>query len=239
MNCNSTTNTNIMSSCIVHHKSTFAFIALILISSYCGKTNGNRWLYQTHKSESKIVGGQDAERHYPYMVSLQVTTNDGETYHNCGASVLNSRHVLTAAHCVDGQNASVMSIVVGTNDLASNEGVRYKAESFLKHPEYVELNNSDIAIIKLTETIKFNDRVSPVVLETEYVNAGVRVLLTGWGFRTPVRIGGTPKKLQQTEFDTISNKDCSKVFSVTTTEVCAKDRIFKGACGVSIILVFE
>lgn len=223
-----------MSSCIVHHKSAFALIALLILFSCCGTTSGNRWLYQTQSSDTKIVGGQDSVRHYPYMVSLQVTTNSGETYHNCGASILNSRHVLTAAHCVDKQNASTMSIVVGTNDLASKEGVRYNAESFLMHPNYVELSTSDIAIIKVADTIVFNDRVNPVELETEYVNAGVRVMLTGWGFRTPVRIGGTPTKLQETEFDTISNKDCSKVFPVTTTEVCAKDRIFKGACGVCI-----
>lgn len=46
----------------------------------------------------------------PYQVSIQNKSNGN---HFCGESIINNKYVLTAAHCVDGTNASDITLNVG------------------------------------------------------------------------------------------------------------------------------
>lgn len=52
----------------------------------------------THR---RIVGGQTAKPHaFPWMALIGYTNNLGEQSWKCGGSLITTRHVLTAAHCV-------------------------------------------------------------------------------------------------------------------------------------------
>lgn len=49
---------------------------------------------------NRIVGGQYVQPHeYPWQASLGLRLSDIYTAHLCGATILNSNWVLTAAHC--------------------------------------------------------------------------------------------------------------------------------------------
>lgn len=51
------------------------------------------------KSQPKVVGGQPADpREWPWMVAL--IRHDADHY--CGGVLITDRHVLTAAHCLQG-----------------------------------------------------------------------------------------------------------------------------------------
>ena len=51
-------------------------------------------------SLARIVGGVEARRHsWPWQCSVRLTIA-GQVYHICGASVLDDRYVVSAAHCV-------------------------------------------------------------------------------------------------------------------------------------------
>lgn len=73
-----------------------------------------------------------------------------------------------------------MSIFAGTNDLnKEEEGQRRLIESCVIHPEYVELNNSDVAVCRLQEAFTFNEAIAPIELDTNYVGGGEMCTLTG------------------------------------------------------------
>jgi hypothetical protein len=123
-------------------------------------------------------------------------------------------------------------VVAGVSDL-SKEGSRHFVEWFKMHEEYQELNTSDIAIMKMKEPFVFNDNIAPIKYSSNNVGGNVKCLLTGWGYIFPIRIGGTPRKLQRANFTTMTNEQCTqRGMTPTRTEICVFDRLLKGACGV-------
>ena len=66
-------------------------------------------------SLGRIVGGQDASSMIPWQVSVrQGTSGNG---HYCGATILDSKTILSAAHCFDkGQSMSGQYIMAGSTN---------------------------------------------------------------------------------------------------------------------------
>ena len=204
---------------------------------------------------TKIVGGQTAPHHYPYQISLQMSKSGiGSNFfffqqqpasnwsHFCGGSVLNENYIVTAAHCVQGFDIEKMSVLAGTPDLKDEaRGSRYLVDNCSIHPEYVELNNSDVAVCRLKSPFKYGEKIAPITLDTEYVGAKKNCILTGWGYTTMIRGMPLPTDLQRATLPTITNQECNESgHSVGPREVCTFSRFGKGACGVKILnLIFE
>ncbi|KAL7292871.1 hypothetical protein TKK_0013544 [Trichogramma kaykai] len=152
------------------------------------------------KAKERILNGTVAEGGmFPYMASLQ---NKKTSFHYCGASIINKRYLLTAAHCLEhptykdenGDKTGVMDldtlkIVVGINRLDDNEGITLEAEKLINHEKYniyqpTHINQYDIGLIRLNKDIEFNDRVQPIKLITskdDYPKKDEILKLTGWG----------------------------------------------------------
>lgn len=93
--------------------------------------------------DSRIIGGEEAKRSYPYQISLQINLFLPWLYqHSCGGSIISRTCVLTAAHCVQNRRKEDLSIVAGTNTWNGRDGKRY----FIKTIKIHESKSNDILI---------------------------------------------------------------------------------------------
>lgn len=193
------------------------------------------------------MGGEKSPQHYPYQISLQMASSGGgpgffffqqqsasNWSHFCGGSVLNENFIVTAAHCVQGFTIEKMSVLAGTPDLKDEaRGSRHLIDNCLVHPEYVELNNSDVAVCRLKSPFIYGENIAPIALDSEHVGGGVNCILTGWGYTTMIRGFPLPTDLQRATLPTITNEECNENgHSVGPKEICTYSRIAQGACGV-------
>merc|ERR1739844_421809 len=63
--------------------------------------------------KSAIVGGQEAEPHqFPWQISLKYLDIWPHHYHTCGATIVDSMHIVCAAHCISGRQKSWFQVVI-------------------------------------------------------------------------------------------------------------------------------
>ncbi|XP_037797741.1 trypsin-1-like, partial [Penaeus monodon] len=182
----------------------------------CGRTN------------TRIVGGEETGVHeYPWHVGL---ARRGQTFPFCGASVISSRHVLTAAHCTEPITKYRWKVeaLIGYHQLTSTSSTlaaqRIPIGTIHQHSAYNPSTlANDIAIIELPSRLELEDpRVGPVCLPRPgllYEDAAAFV--TGWG---RVSEGGSQAvKLQEVEVPVISNAECEVSYpgAIFSTSLCA------------------
>ncbi|XP_006898012.1 PREDICTED: neutrophil elastase [Elephantulus edwardii] len=130
---------------------------------------------------SKIVGGRPAQPHaWPFMVSLQRRGG-----HFCGATLINPRFVMSAAHCVDGLNFRSVQAVLGAHDLRQREATRQTfaiQRVFENGFDPTSLQN-DIVVLQLngTATLNANVQVARLPTQDQGVGDGTQCLAMGWG----------------------------------------------------------
>tara|TARA_R110001583_G_scaffold28426_2_gene100877 strand:- start:13893 stop:15311 length:1419 start_codon:yes stop_codon:yes gene_type:complete len=124
-----------------------------------------------------IVGGDNAEREYPWMVALYQSGN-----YSCGGVLISSHWIATAAHCVyeaddssgnaTAYDASQFSLVIGesthysSTNLARRSGVTvHSINSIVIHPGYVSSDNDD-------SNIDYDYDIALIELNTAYYQPG-------------------------------------------------------------------
>ncbi|CAF1148179.1 unnamed protein product [Didymodactylos carnosus] len=149
---------------------------------------------------SRIVNGEIAQPHsWPWHALLVVYNRNGIWSSACGASLLSSRYVLTAAHCVHGHSATAIYIHTGLHEI-TNKTLSpfngYQGRSIYIHESYSQfLLNHDIALIKLKNQILQDNRTigfSCLDLEDDggenkHEEDYNELFVAGWG-----RISGNP-----------------------------------------------
>lgn len=130
-----------------------------------------------------IHGGYKAVKHqFPFLVSLRKLDSTGIYKHDCGATILSNRFLVTAAHCWDNKLTLDDYIISCGPHKKEDEGEVYSIEEFIKHPGYdANRKFNDIALIKLKTPIGFSEYVKPVEMGREYIKENIDVIAIGWG----------------------------------------------------------
>jgi len=190
----------------------------------------------------QIVGGNPAdEGEYPWQVALvyadQANPFDGQF---CGGSIIAPNWVLTAAHCVVGDDGTVtnpvtLNVVAGINQLSSGptsgtQGQRRAVSQIIVHPAY---NNNtldnDLALLRLAQPFTLDTRVQSIRLASQADSilfaSGVMAIVTGWG-RTnpppqePIQL---PDALMEVQVPIVNQTVCAATYpgELTSNMICA------------------
>ncbi|XP_077299816.1 trypsin-3-like [Arctopsyche grandis] len=154
-------------------------LRLLLAIFFCASA-----LFEEINGFERIIGGiETTVEKRPYQASLQYFWPD-RIQHLCGASIINSKHLLSAAHCDPGSNLPILHARVGSTSYKEG-GQVLKVKTFETHPNYkVEILDYDIAIISFEEgeNIIFgaNVRVIPLAYGDDPED-GSLLTVSGWG----------------------------------------------------------
>jgi len=150
---------------------------------------------QTTLAQSRIVGGTTAQTSdYPFMAA--VSYRGGEQF--CGGSLIAKRWVLTAAHCLTGESAGQISVVMGRTNLTARDGE--------------EINVARDASAEPVELVGAGSNLA---------SPGTMATVIGWG-RTS-EDGNASNILRQVSVPIINHAVCNRAYNNINAnlEICA------------------
>uniref|UniRef100_A0A8C0WFD5 Enteropeptidase n=1 Tax=Castor canadensis TaxID=51338 RepID=A0A8C0WFD5_CASCN len=188
------------------------------------KPCGKRLVVQ--KGNPKIVGGSNAnEGAWPWVVALYYGSQL-----LCGATLVSSEWLVSAAHCVYGRNVqpSRWTAILGLNtrsNLTSPHTVTLLIDQIVINPHYNKRRkDSDIAMMHLEFKVNYTDYIQPICLpeENQVFLPGKNCSIAGWG--DYIQAGSPADILQEADVPLVSNEKCQQQmpeYDITENMICA------------------
>ncbi|XP_038206940.1 CLIP domain-containing serine protease 14D-like isoform X2 [Zerene cesonia] len=194
-----------------------------LLPESCGDIDGYR-----------IVGGNVAGLYeFPWMALISYNDTTGIDF-KCSGSIINSRYILTAAHCIQD---TIIGVRVGEHDISTSEDCYQNMcethiqdipiDKITTHPKWnFQKRINDIALIRVAEEINLTPaNVQPICLplnpnlQNEDL-IGKNAVVSGWGL------------IETSEASTVLLKVTVPIVvcvNKTRTQICAGER-FRDSC---------
>jgi hypothetical protein len=180
---------------------------------------------------TKIVGGSLASQgEYPAQAFVQSSIG------SCGGSLVAATKVLTAAHCVFGEEADPgdFFVCLGQADLNDCQSAdTYPVSGVDRNSSYNPITGqNDVAILTLTRAAPFTPLQLTDPADPELFAAGASARIVGWG--TTSEGGSTSDNLRKANVPMVSDEDCASDYSQprsgteqfdAATMVCAGDGV--------------
>lgn len=179
---------------------------------------------KSHPRSRRVVGGKAVtSNRYPWNVALFV---EGGEYPYCGGAALSGIYIMTAAHCVRGKTAEMLSVGFGSlvmdyeRLLDSKEKHVVNVAEIKRHPLFKDIiHGDDIAMLRLSEPLRTSGEViSPICLPQgiDMRNLVGQVgVVAGWG---RIAYGGEHTFfLRSVDLPLVSHDECCRVFKDVIT----------------------
>lgn len=187
--------------------------------------------------DSRIFRGMNATRgQFPYFA--QILTNATEPnatepdYIICGGSIISSRFILTAAHCLENYTRVMVTLGIHNVGDKSTQQMHIANNTFIHKGYNLITGTNDIALIQLVDEIEFTDDIKPIPLSCEITPTGVWTQVAGRG-KTRTAATDFPQTLQWTNLLTIPNEICAKAYprvDISSAKVCSFGKYKQSTC---------
>ncbi|XP_047214476.1 tryptase-2-like [Girardinichthys multiradiatus] len=169
---------------------------------------------------SSIIGGENAPKgKWPWLVYLNIKTDNGLRKWHCSGTIINNNWVLTAGRCWDDELWSRWDrtgVWVGTYELEMPSERYMHVKNVIRPNDFSAVGNgyvNDIALIQLSKTITFSKNVAAVRLpkEEDTFDSSSECWITGWGDvgKDPL---SAPGILQQVKISILPPADCTGTY---------------------------
>ncbi|XP_054714325.1 venom peptide isomerase heavy chain-like [Uloborus diversus] len=150
----------------------------------CGKS-----LFLPEDKDRIVGGGYVKHGMYPWMVSLYEKQGSSPFKHVCGATVLNDRWIVTAAHCIDYKTAPWRyEAYIGLHKLSETTHPivrRLKISHIYVHEDHNKYTHTnDIALLKTADPIDISSSdgyINGICLPKGNEDPEGQGVVTGWG----------------------------------------------------------
>jgi secreted trypsin-like serine protease len=174
--------------------------------------------------EGRIVGGRTASPgQFPFIVSLRTTANS----HFCGGSIMNSRWVVSAAHCTIGRSGGNTIVAIGAQHITG--GTRVSVSRIINHPNYnSQTLNNDISLVQ-TASAMGGTGVAVIPLGSTFISGGSARAI-GWGQTS--HPGSLAANLQFVDKTVITNANCQSRWGtrINNAHLCTSSPVGVGTC---------
>lgn len=131
------------------------------------------------EAQPRIVGGEEASlSDHPYAVYL--TDSNGNQY--CGAVVVSSSAVVTAAHCAKAIAQSDTRVVAGRQDKRTYDGVVLAVSNTWIDPDFTDpTKGDDIAVLTVSGRLPYRPAKVADAGDRASYETGTKATVLGWG----------------------------------------------------------
>ncbi|KAL6442025.1 hypothetical protein ACFW04_002394 [Cataglyphis niger] len=192
------------------------------------------------------IDGDSEFGEYPWQVAI-LKKDPTESVYVCGGTLISSRHIITAAHCVKTHAGRDLRARLGewdvNHDVEFYPYIERDIVSVFVHPEfYAGTLANDIAILKLDHDVDFgkNPHISAACLPDKLDDfTGARCWTTGWGKDAFGDYGKYQNILKEVDVPVVSNHVCQQQmrrtrlgpsFNLHPGFICAGGEEGKDAC---------
>jgi secreted trypsin-like serine protease len=172
--------------------------------------------------ETRIIGGEISDENaWPATVALDMDDQF------CGGTLVDRRWVVTAAHCLFGQNGSrlpeeKMKVLAGSSQLDSPDMQEILVANSYVHPDYdFEQLDYDVALLELATEADLP--AMPIDMNPYVPAVGTMATVVGWGITE--ESDRIVNDLREMEVPIISNETCNAPQSydgdITSNMMCA------------------
>ena len=186
----------------------------------------------------RIFNGQDAASAPSYMAFIAVIPNETGQGGQCGASLITSRWLLTAAHCVEFyvEGQYTIQVIMGAADITSDTADVFGVDTVVVHPDYNDdlggAFAADLALLRLDRDATGYNPL-PILNGAALANLPDLSSATIYGWGLTANSDVPPETLQVADVDYLSVDACNEREpwdgQVQEDSVCSVDAL-SGVC---------